>query len=87
MTEQYQMWLDEVSSSLRSINMAMEDWQKIWPFNFAKEYEAGTTPGHAAEMANRHWWHEQNKSIKQDCQKSVNCWLPRGHQGKCQPEL
>ena len=35
--------------------------------------------------ANRFWWHEQNKSLKQDCRSTPNCWLPRGHQGPCQP--
>jgi hypothetical protein len=28
---------------------------------------------------------QQNKSLKQDCTETPNCWLPRDHQGKCQP--
>ena len=36
----------------------------------------------AAMKANRFWWHEQNKSLKQDCRVTPNCWLP--HQGECQ---
>lgn len=35
--------------------------------------------------ANRFWWHEQNKSLKGDCRLTPDCWLPRGHQGLCQP--
>jgi hypothetical protein len=35
--------------------------------------------------ANRFWWREQNKSLKQDCQRTPGCWLSRDHQGKCQP--
>lgn len=67
--------------------MPMDDWQKTWAFNFNREYEDGTSPADAAAKANRHWWHQQNKSLKQDCQKSADCWLPRGHHGECQPEL
>ena len=35
--------------------------------------------------ANRFWWREQNKSLKQDCQRTSGCWRPRDHQGECQP--
>ena len=58
----YQDWFDDVRNALRSINMPMDDWQKLWPFNFISEYEAGSQPADAAAKANRHWWHEQNKS-------------------------
>jgi len=81
----YEIWLEEVRGALRSINMPMEDWQGVWPFDFSVEHDAGTTPDEAAMKANRYWWHEQNKSLKQDCEKTPSCWLPRDHQGKCQP--
>jgi len=85
MADAYEVWLDQVKDALRSINMQMEDWQPIWSFDFPREHKAGTTPDDAAKKANRFWWWEQNKSLKQDCQKTPNCWLPRDHQGACQP--
>jgi hypothetical protein len=85
MADAYQLWLDQVRDALRSINMQMDDWQPIWSFDFPREHRAGTTPGDAAMKANRFWWREQNKSLKQDCQKVPGCWLPRAHKGDCQP--
>lgn len=81
----YEVWLDRVKDALRSINMPMADWQKIWTFDFSAEYEAGTNPDAAAMKANRFWWSEQNKSIGRVCEKIPGCWLPREHQGECQP--
>jgi hypothetical protein len=81
----YEIWLEQVKDALRSINMPMEDWQRVWPFDFSAEHDAGTNPDDAAMKANRYWWYQQNKSVKQDCQKIPNCWLPRNHQGVCQP--
>ncbi len=83
----YQHWLNEVRSALQSINMPMDDWQRLWPFDFEGEHRAGTAPADVAAKANRYWWHQLNKSIGQDCQKSADCWLPRGHKGQCQPEV
>jgi hypothetical protein len=85
MADAYEVWLDQVRDALRSINMRIEDWQGVWPFNFSAEYGAGTNPDATAIKANRFWWREQNKSMKQDCQKTPGCWLPKGHQGGCQP--
>jgi hypothetical protein len=85
MVDAYEAWLDQVRDALRSINMPMEDWQGVWPFDFSCEHNAGTMPDEVARKANRYWWHQQNKSLNQDCQKVPNCWLPRDHQGKCQP--
>jgi len=85
MADAYEVWLDQVKDALRSINMQMEDWQGIWSFDFDTEYKAGTNPDDAAMKANRFWWREQNKSLKKDCQKTPRCWLPRDHQGECQP--
>lgn len=85
MTVSYELWLSEVRDALHSINMPMDDWQTIWSFDFRAEYNAGTEADDAAMKANRFWWHEQNKSLKQDCRQTPNCWLPRGHQGACQP--
>lgn len=81
----YESWLNEVRSALASINMPLDEWQRVWVFNFSAEYNAGTVPAKAAERANRFWWHEQNKKIGQQCRKASNCWLPTGHQGECQP--
>jgi hypothetical protein len=77
--------MDQVRDALRSINMQVDDWQPVWPFDFPREYKAGTTPGDAAMKTNRFWWWEQNKSLKQDCQRMSNCWLPRDHQDACLP--
>jgi hypothetical protein len=85
MGDAYNMWLDEVRDALRSINMPMEDWQRSWEFDFAAEYERGTSPDAAAMKANRFWWREQNESIGRACEKIPGCWLPKGHQGECQP--
>jgi len=86
MADAYNVWLDQVRDALRSINMPMEDWQKIWAFDFAAEYQRGTGPDAAATKANRFWWSEQNKSIGRACEKVPGCWLPRGHQSECQPD-
>jgi hypothetical protein len=85
MADEYEVWLSSVRDALRSINMQMEDWQGMWPFDFSAEYRAGTNPDAAAMKANRFWWHRQNKSIGRVCEKIPGCWLPQGHQGECQP--
>jgi hypothetical protein len=81
----YEVWICEVQKALGSINMSVDDWQGRWPFDFKGEYKLGTKANDAAMKANRFWWHKQNKSLKQDCGLSLDCWLPRGHQGTCQP--
>lgn len=81
----YAAWLEEVGRALASINMPMEEWQSRWKFDFQSEFNAGRTANDVAMKANRFWWHEQNKAIRQDCRLSQDCWLPRGHQGRCQP--
>lgn len=85
MTADYTTWLNDVHSELDSMNMRTDTWQKAWPFDFEEEYRKGTAANVAAEKANRYWWHEQNKSISQDCLKTPDCWLPRKHRGECQP--
>jgi hypothetical protein len=85
MADAYEIWLGQVRDALRSINMPIDDWQRQWPFDFSAEFEAGTGADAAAIKANRFWWREQNKSMRQDCQKTPGCWLPQGHQGECQP--
>jgi len=85
MAGSYKDWIDEVQQALSAINMSMDDWQSLWPFDFQSEYTAGTKADDAAMNANRFWWHEQNRSLKQDCRLTPDCWLPRGHQGSCQP--
>jgi len=85
MPQEYESWLDKVADALRSINMNMGDWQPVWPYDFKSEYDAGTAPDAVAMKANRFWWREQNRSLKRACEKIPGCWLPRGHQGDCQP--
>jgi hypothetical protein len=63
----------------------MDEWQRTGEFDFRGQFEKGSAPADAAEAANRFWWHEQNKALKQDCRKTADCWLPRGHQGDCLP--
>lgn len=86
MTNEYDTWLDQVQDALRSINMAIDDWQVVWPFDFAAEHEKGTSARDAAMKANRFWWQKQNKSIGRACEKTPGCWFPQGHQGGCQPD-
>jgi hypothetical protein len=81
----YEKWLDDVKGALRSVNMPFDDWQSRWHFDLRREFESGAKADDAAMKANRFWWREQNKSLKQDCRKTPDCWLPRGHQGACQP--
>jgi hypothetical protein len=81
----YESWLKEVEEALASINMPMDEWQKIWAFDFRHEFETQVAARDAAMKASQAWWRQQNKAIGQDCRKTLNCWLPRGHQGECQP--
>lgn len=85
MIKSYESWLNEVRIALDSINMRMDDWQKNWSFGFEHEFRAGADPARAAERANRFWWRAQNKAVGQECRTRHDCWLPRGHQGDCQP--
>ena len=84
MSNGYEAWISDVEEALGSINMSMDEWQSRWPFDFQAEYKAGTKTDDAAMKANRFWWFEQNKFLKQDCRSTPNCWLPRGHQEPCQ---
>jgi hypothetical protein len=81
----YELWLKEVEEALSSINMPLNDWRRIWAFDFQHEFEVGTAANDAAMKANRYWWQNQNKAIGQDCPKTPTCWLPRDHQGDCEP--
>jgi len=44
MPDAYELWLDQVRDALRSINMHIEEWQGVWPFDFSAEHEAGSNP-------------------------------------------
>jgi hypothetical protein len=48
-----------VRAALNEINMALEGWQDIWPFNFRREFDAGVSADDAAMKANKFWWREQ----------------------------
>ena len=86
MANEYETWLEQVRTALHSINMTMDDWQPVWPFDFPGEHDKGTDSGAAAMKANRFWWYRQNRSIGRECDMVPGCWLPRGHQGECQPQ-
>ena len=86
MAESYDEWMNKVRAALDSLNLPMADWQVIGAFDYRSEYEAGVKPDDAAMKANRYWRHGWNKSLRrQDCLLTNDCWLPRGHQGQCQP--
>ncbi len=61
----YDTWLDDVRAALDSVNMPMDDWQKVWPFDFRKAFDAGTAPNAAAAQANRYWWQKQDVALKE----------------------
>ncbi len=73
-TTDYTAWLRDVRATLASINMPMDEWQKTWRFDFEREFKVGTDAATAADLANRYWWHEQNKSIGQHCLTTQGCW-------------
>src|SRR5438128_9939992 len=66
MADPHEVWIGEVRRALGSVNMSMDDWQSLWPFDFQAEDRAGTKAADAAMKANRFWWREQNRSLKQD---------------------
>jgi hypothetical protein len=80
----YETWLQNVDEALKSINMPMDEWQSIWPFDFRSAYAGGVSADNAAVKANRFWWKQQNKSVNQECHKTPDCWLPQNHQGECE---
>jgi len=77
--------MKQVHAAFEKMHMPMADWQVIGAFDYRKQFDAGVKAADAAMKANRHWWHDWNKSLKQDCRQTNDCWLPRGHQGECQP--
>lgn len=85
MPSEYEIWLDQVREALHSINMEMGDWQPVFAFDFQAAHDAGDTPDEAAMRANKFWWRRQNESLKAECLKTPGCWLPREHQGRCEP--
>ena len=85
MANTYEEWMKEVRAAFDLLDMPMADWQVIGVFDYRGEYEARAKPEEAAQKANRYWWQEWNKSLNQECLNSKDCWLPRGHEGECQP--
>ena len=81
----YETWLRDVDDALKSISMPMDEWQGVWAFDFPAEFAAGASANDAAAKANRYWWKRQNESLNQHCVKRAGCWLPRDHQGECEP--
>lgn len=81
----WEIWLKDVDDALKSISMPMDEWQDNWAFDFRAEFDAGTSANTAAAKANRYWWKRQNEALNQHCRKQSSCWLPRNHQGACEP--
>lgn len=85
MVESYEEWMTKVRAAFASLSTPMADWHLIGAFDYRREFDAGVKPDDAAIKANRQWWYEWNKSLKQDCLQTQSCWLVRGHHGECQP--
>lgn len=81
----YEGWLQQVKEGLMSIDMPMEEWQSVWPFNFSRQHRAGTSPADTAGMANRYCWHQQKKSMAHDCDKLPPAGCHEDNQRDCQP--
>jgi hypothetical protein len=81
----FDTWLSEVKAALDSINMPSETWQAATPFDFSREFKSGSAANAAAAKANKFWWRKQNQVIHEDCRLTIGCWLPRRHQGECEP--
>ena len=54
-------WLSEVRKALDSINMPLDTWHAVWPFDFNREFANGTAPSVTALKANRFWCWKQNQ--------------------------
>jgi hypothetical protein len=65
--------------------MPLDEWQVRWAFDFEREFRAETGAAITAEKANRFWWLNQNKALGDQCHLKPDCWLPKGHQGHCEP--
>lgn len=85
MTRSFEQWMNQVNAAFDSLSMPLQDWHAIGAFDYRSEYDAGAHPNDAAMKAHHYWWHEWNKSLKQNCRETKDCWLPRGHQGQCEP--
>jgi hypothetical protein len=84
MTQSYEEWMKRVRATFESLSLPAADWQAIGAFDYRTEYDAGVSPEDAATKANHQWWREWNQSLNQDCRETQDCWLPRGHEGRCQ---
>ena len=80
----FDAWLLELKSTLDSINMPLDTWQAVTPFDFSRELKSGISANVAALKANRFWWRNQNQRINQECHLTPNCRLPCGHAGTCE---
>lgn len=57
----------------------MTETYEVWLGKVREALEAAD----AVLSANRFWWSEQVKSLKQNCEAAPDCWRARGHQGDC----
>lgn len=69
----FESWLKQVEEALTSINMPLAEWQNRWEFDFSREFSTGTSALDAAKKANRFWWFQQNKALRQECLTSRDC--------------
>lgn len=78
-------WFSSVEDALNSIGMPASEWQRVWPYDFRRDFEGGVPAVVSAENANRYWWYQQNLAAGDECRKTPKCWLPNRHTGNCQP--
>jgi hypothetical protein len=81
----FRTWMKEVREVLEANRIAVNEWQSLFPYNFRRSFDSGTSPVEAANRMHRFWWREQEKGLHRQCDKAANCWLSRGHNGDCQP--
>ncbi len=81
----YAAWMNQVREKLFANGMDFDEWQSAFPYNFRRSFESGTSPTDAATRTSRFWWREQEKLLRTQCNRAANCWLPRDHDGECQP--
>lgn len=62
----FETWLRNVRASLAAINMSLEEWQNLFPYDFKADFDAGVNPEEAAKRACNHYWDEQIKALPVD---------------------
>lgn len=66
-------WLEEVRLALAEINMPLDEWNKVWPYDFTHCFRLGMSPRAAAMAANHFWWRKGDETLR-----SIGVKLPGG---------